>query len=339
MKLSNAVWCFRTLLFWYLTGILFACDHGEERPPDVSHIQISFDVTRWDKEIFQLKEKADIGRFLQQNPLFAGEVLHTDQYPHDSLAVNYLYNFLTNPGSRVLQEEIESVFGDLKDLQQEFEEAFKYLRFYYPEAPMPKIYTVITGFAGTDLLVSDSAVVIGLEYYLGDSASYRPLEFPEYILKRYQPHNIVPSVFLLLSGKYNQTPYEDQTMLAEMIYYGKAYYFTEKMIPNTPDSIIIGYTAEDMVNISDNQDLIWAHFVENQLLYESSHFVKKKYMDERPKTLEIGNKCPGRIGEWLGWEIVARYMDENPQENLENLMANQNVQEIFRQSKYKPVTH
>ena len=33
-------------------------------------------------------------------------------------------------------------------------------------------------------------------------------------------------------------------------------------------------------------------------------------MDERPKTLEIGDKCPGRIGEWLGWEIVNRYVDE-----------------------------
>ena len=90
-----------------------------------------------------------------------------------------------------------------------------------------------------------------------------------------------------MSSGLNKTEIEDKSMLAEMIYYGKAYYFTSQVLPHTQDSLLIGYSAEELQNINQNEDVIWAHFVEKQLLYETSHFTKKKYMDERPKN--IGN--------------------------------------------------
>jgi hypothetical protein len=89
------------------------------------------------------------------------------------------------------------------------------------------------------------------------------------------------------------------------------------------------------MDVNQNQDVIWAHFVDEQLLYETSHFTKKKYMDERPKTLEIGNKCPGRIGEWLGWEIVNEYMQQQDL-SLPQLMEISDARKVFMQSNYKP---
>jgi len=62
---------------------------------------------------------------------------------------------------------------------------------------------------------------------------------------------------------------------------------------------------------------------------------KKKYLDERPKVYEIGNKCPGRIGTWLGWEIVNKYMKVN-QVDLQSLMIEKDAQKIFTLSNYKP---
>jgi hypothetical protein len=122
-----------------------------------------------------------------------------------------------------------------------------------------------------------------------------------------------------------------------MIYFGKAYYFSKQILPFTADSLLIGYSGDDLRNVKENQEVIWAHFIEKQLLYENSHFIKKKYMDERPKTLEIGNKCPGRIGEWVGWEIVKKYMAEQ-QVALPELMGTADAQQVFMQSRYKPQT-
>lgn len=126
-------------------------------------------------------------------------------------------------------------------------------------------------------------------------------------------------------------------MLADMIFYGKAYYFASQILPDAPDSILIGYESTSIKDVNENQQIVWAHFVENELLYETSHFVKKKYLEERPKTLEIGNKAPGRIGVWLGWEIVKQYMRNHPEERLPDLMETKDAQQIFMKSRYKPI--
>jgi len=331
---GNAHKLFYTLFpFWGLI-LLSACD-GSKALPEVDHIEVSVEIERLDQQLFELQDKQQIAAFLQKHQAFSNEFLHVDQYPHDSLAVNYINGFLSNPGSQDLKSEIDQVFGDLSHLQQELEHAFKYLIYHYPDAKLPKVYTAVTGFAGNDLFVSDSVLIIGLDYYLGEGATYRPLEFPKYILQRYSPEYIVPSVLLLMSARVNNTQGEDKTMLADMIYYGKAYYFTSQLLPAVPDSVLIGYSAQEFSDALENQDVIWAHFVDKQLLYETNHFVKKKYMDERPKTLEIGDKCPGRIGEWLGWQIVKQYADET-EVSLNELMQTSDAGQIFMRSKYKP---
>ncbi|MCZ6692419.1 MAG: hypothetical protein O6939_00815, partial [Bacteroidetes bacterium] len=74
-----------------------------------------------------------------------------------------------------------------------------------------------------------------------------------------------------------------------------------------------------------------------QLIFETNYYVKQKYLEERPNIPEIGPKCPGRVGTWVGWEIVKSYFRQNPEVGLEQLMANQDAQAIFSQSKYKPI--
>ena len=330
--------CFKTGC-WILCGILLilanSCNTSRQNVPDVDNVEVTININRWDQQIFELANKEQVASFLQANPLYSNQFLQADQYPHDSLVVNYLNAFVNNPASKVLKREINSVFGETEQLKTDLEQAFKYLLHYYPETTIPKVYTAVTGFAGNDLFVSDSVIIIGLDYYLGEEATYRPLEFPQYILKRYRQEYIVPSIMLLWSSGLNKTELEDNSMLAEMVYYGKAYQFASQILPYTADSILIGYSGVEISDVNQNQDVIWAHFVEKQLLYETSHFVKKKYMDERPKTLEIGDKCPGRIGEWLGWQIVKKFVEEQ-QVELPELMAVSDARQVFMQSNYKP---
>ena len=63
---------------------------------------------------------------------------------------------------------------------------------------------------------------------------------------------------------------------------------------------------------------------------------KKHYVEERPSIPEIGNKCPGRIGQWLGWKIVKAYMKNNPDVSLADLMAEKDAKKIFDHSRFKP---
>ncbi|NJN42061.1 MAG: hypothetical protein HC811_07420 [Flammeovirgaceae bacterium] len=58
------------------------------------------------------------------------------------------------------------------------------MKYYYPDFKPPVIKTMLTGLE-TDLYVSDSLIVIGLDYYLGKGAKYRPNMY-EYMLRRYE---------------------------------------------------------------------------------------------------------------------------------------------------------
>ena len=82
--------------------------------------------------------------------------------------------------------------------------------------------------------------------------------------------------------------------------------------------------------------MIWANFIANELLFETNHLVKRKYLDERPKVYEIGNKCPGRVGAWVGWQIVKAYLARNSEMSLQDFMKISDAKKIFRESNYKP---
>jgi uncharacterized protein YjaZ len=50
--------------------------------------------------------------------------------------------------------------------------------------------------------------------------------------------------------------------------------------------------------------------------------------------LEIDNESPGRVGAWIGWQIVRSYMKNNEVTVAQLLKTN--AKQIFEKSKYKP---
>jgi hypothetical protein len=284
-----------------------------------------------------ISSKQDLVQLLDKHHVLRDHFFRRDQYPDDSVFVNELYNRFTNAHIDTLGMDVKRVFGNEADLKNEFAEAFKNLKYYYPEIRIPKIETVTSGLEN-DLFVSDSLIIVSLDYFLGAGAKYRP-DIYDYLLRQYVKENIVPSCMLLygIDSRINKVNPEDHTVLADMIAYGKSYYFAKHMVPCTPDSIFIWYTAEEVTGSRKNQDLIWARFIEDQVLYSTNHVMKQKYLGERPKTVEVGEKCPGRIAQWVGWEIVKKYMETHPTTTLPQLMQADNADNLFRESKYKPM--
>src|SRR5690606_15541068 len=142
-------------------------------------------------------------------------------------------------------------FADLADIEAAFENAFRHYKHYYPQGNIPKIQTMITGLY-RDLYVSDSLIIIGLEYFIGQDAKYKPNDVPAYIYRRFSPDYVVPASFLFLSEYFNRVDQEDQTLLNEMVTAGKSFYFTKAMMPCVPDSVVIGFTSEEISEVKKN---------------------------------------------------------------------------------------
>lgn len=282
--------------------------------------------------IEDLASTQTIDAYLQANPKeyeFFRFVFNF-QTPEDLLEENF--QLLQNPYVDTLYQETLRLISAQK-VAYDLDQAFARLKSFYPEFEAPKVQAVYSAF-GKDVYLSDSLIVIGLDYYLGEEASYRPNVY-DYILKRLTPDHLAPQLMQFMSLPYNATGDGKRTVLDEMIYYGKAFAFAKQMLPCTPDSLIVGYTSQDIANATVSEGVIWNHFLEEKLFYSEQPNHITRYIDERPNVLEIDRRAPGRIGQWLGWQIVKAYQEETDA-SFVDLMKETDAQKILTQSKYRP---
>ena len=294
-------------------------------------------IQRLDRQLFAAKSADSVRVFLNQNPAVSQLYFNANGAGNDTALVRELTNRVNNPALAEFNRQVQAEFGDLSDLNKQLSEAFASIKKDFPDFRTPKIVTLVSGFMGPDLLINDSLIVIGLDYFAGPKAKYRPpsLQYPQYILRRYQKEYIVPAIIFAISDKYNATNRSDQTMLADMVYYGKGYVFTKTMLPEVADSLVIGYSDKQLTETFNAQDIVWGHFIDNQLIYQTNPAIKGRYLNERPFTAEIGQRCPGAIGRWIGWRMVGRYHDKHDEVTITNLMRNSDARQIFEQSGYK----
>lgn len=292
-------------------------------------------IIRLDSLLFAAKNDAEVLKLLENNKAISETYFDTPTQNLPELAKK-LSEFIQNPALvQFYKETINNSSGiKIDSLQNAINEAFINIKAIYPNFKAPKVYTLFTGFAGKDIQVNDSSVVIGLEYFAGKKAKYRPQVY-DYQLNKYQKEYILPSILNQLAIKKAAIDPSDKSLLADMLFYGKCYQFTKTMIPNVADSLIIGYSQKELDATEISQEMVWAHMIDQKLLYESSPFKKAKYLEERPNTQEISPDCPGMIGRWLGWKIVKKYMENNSEQTLKSLLENQRAQDIFEKSKYK----
>ncbi|TYZ07027.1 gliding motility lipoprotein GldB [Hymenobacter lutimineralis] len=305
-----------------------------EQNPEVARVAAPVHMESLIQPFFQIKNPADAQQFLNAHPRFADQFLQRRQFPSDNLLDQRLTQLATNAGLQKLARETEAAFKDTAALRQQLHQAFQHVRYEFPDFRVPPVNLFVSGLS-QDVFVNDSLLVLGLDFFVGPKASYRP-NVPEYILRRYTPAHVLPTVMQAVSTKYNQRLAGSPTMLSEMVQFGKALYFTEKMLPCTSDSLLIGFTSRELEGLQYNEAKVWGHFIEKNLLYSTTPFVIQKYVGERPNTPEIDRTAPGRVGAWLGWQIVRKYMAEHPAVTLKQLMAEKDAQRILTQSKYRP---
>ena len=303
------------------------CDSFPDTEP------VTLEYINYENDFKNRKSDVEIQQFLDANKSLKEGFLMGNQYP-DSFVVDYLQRVNTSGGIDTIYKECKETYGDFGKWIKEFEDAFSLLNYYFPKEKSRSIATFIPGLM-RDLHIDDSTVVIGIDYFLGPKATFRPQNF-NYINKRYIPEAIVPMSMVFLSTKYNLSEFADKSLLAEMLYYGKSFYFSKKMLPCVADSLIIGYSKEEWKGSEKHTKDIWSYFVEKELLFETNHVEKKRYIEERPAVTEIGNKCPGRIGQWLGWKIIKAYAENNPDISLAEIMAEKDSKKILEYSKFKP---
>jgi uncharacterized protein YjaZ len=142
--------------------------------------------------------------------------------------------------------------------------------------------------------------------------------------------NIVDDLFTTMepAKKGNQ-------LIEQMVEEGKKLYVLDAFLPNTPDSLKTGYTQLQLNNCYEGEKNIWAYFIQSDLLYQFDPSQISQYVNDGPNTAELGQWSPGNIGQFVGWQIVKKWMDKNSTNTLEKLIKTP-AKQIFEEARYKP---
>ncbi len=309
----------------FLGLLVVSCAKKSKIEQEVEQVPIALSVERFDK-IFYETPVSDFKEMRQKYATFFPK-----QFP-DSLFISKMQD----PLYRELYTEVQKKYADFGPVQTEIEDVFRFMKYYFPNKPLPqKVTTLISEMDYQNkIILTDTLMLISLDLYLGKEHKF--YEFPDYFRQTFERSQILPDVVTAFSETVTPPP-TDKSFLAQMIYFGKELYLKDAMLPNYSDFDRIGYTQEQLNWCKENESEIWRYFIEENILYDTDSKLIQRFIAPAPFSkfyLEIDNESPGRVGIWIGWQIVRSFMKNNEVSLPELLQLD--AKEIFTRSKYKP---
>lgn len=327
---------FLNIIIFFLLFSSCSSDHERSLIIDVSSVDIGdFDIIRYEQDLFSINPgniKAELKSIQSKYWIFLGDDLDNIKN------LNQLKDYITDPDLIHLFKATEAAFPDLNEITLELQQAFQYFKYYFPNENIPGVYTYISGLQFEyPVQLAEYAMIIGLDLYLGTSFDdYRKIGIPEYKIARMLSSNLAVDCMTELSYTVFKNPLKNRTFLDEIIQLGKIQYFLDATLPEKAEHLKIGYTEEQLNWCQNNEGNIWAFIIDNQILYTADYQITRKFITDGPFTLAFSKDSPARIGQWIGWQIVRSFMNNNKDIRLADLFDITDSQDILSKSKYKP---
>ena len=253
-------------------------------------------------------------------------------------AVAYLKAFAIDTFCVYLNRMVVESFSDDKALKKEIKSVYQRLRYYYPAIEVPDTYFYVSGvdYEIPSVMIQPEGVLISLDYYLGnDDKIYDYIGMPRYRSLRCQPSYITRDIAQAFYDNMFAIRTAKKDVLSEMISAGKRLYFIEAMNPALPDSVLFGYSSKQSQWAQQYEADIWASLVGENLLYANDMMAFRTFFGDAPFTQAFSQEAPARLGEFIGLQIIRSYMTHN-EVSLQDLLNNNDIQQIFQDSQYKP---
>lgn len=327
------------VLAMFLT--LSACT---DDPLDVnlSGLEVQLDFKRLDQDLFELNPaagqtevdpiKEKYGDFLRD---YCEGVLRIGS-PDDPSFPYSISQFITDENMQMLYDDVQAEYASTEAIQQDLNRAFSYFHYHFPDSTIPEVVFNISAL-NYAIVATPSTLAIGLDMFLGaDHPIYSMVGLPQYMVRNMKREQIVPQAMKGWLQSMYETQAERKNLLEHMIFEGKILYALDATLRDSPDSVKIAFTSESMQWCQQFEGRVWAHLIETDLLYTTKYMDINKWINQAPFVSGIPKDSPGRLGQWVGWQIVRKYMAKNPETTLEELMTEQDAQLILTGSTYKP---
>ena len=302
--------------------LMFSCEKETSKNIDVSAIKVNVKIDRFDQQFYNANEKT----------LEVVKLEYPYLFPHQNDSI-WLHKI---ESEKELYLKSEEVFKNFETEKDNIEELFKHVKYYHSSFNVPKIVTLITNLDYESKVVyADSLLFVSLDMYLGkNSEVYK--DFPLYLAQNFDKNYLMVDIAKSIGERYFIESKKRQ-FIDLIINEGKKMYLIDSYLPSVSDAQKIGYSNDKFDWAVANETQLWKYFIENKLLYSTDQNLHERFIANAPFSkfyIDIDKDSPGRIGVWIGWQIVRSYMNNN-NVTLQQLLQTSS-EEIFRKSKYKP---
>ncbi len=326
----------KTLLFFLTLFLSSSCSiQGGNPYADADPVIIR----RFDKDLYHLIEtndKAQETAIRQSYPLMLaifGKGVLNIQHPEMPGFFDKLVNYFSEPTLNGLYKDAIAQYDSIADIEKELGQAFAWCKDQLPGFRQPIVYMHISGF-NQNVLTGEGLLSLSIDKYLGtDYPLYANFFYPYQRLKMQRLYVVPDYLTGWLMTEYPFTG-KEAVLLERMVYEGKLKYLVAQAIPDRTPAQLLGMTEEGYAWCKQYEETIWKTIIERKHLYTPDQITTARYFEDTPATF-LSDQAPGNIGTFIGWQIVARYLEETKATPAVLLQAD-SAQEILAQSKYKP---
>ncbi len=301
-------------------------------------------VHRFDQELFSVdiysfeKGAAELTRkYPKFMTLFSNRIIEIGDTSSEDF-YNYLKMFTTDQAVFNMYKRVEKVYPDFVSYSALLDEGFSKFNNFFPDKKIPEVYTYVSGF-NQSVVTTEDFVGVSLEKYLGyEEPLYNELTpaLPLYERNRMNPSNLVPDIFRAWIVTSFDYPEKQNNLLANMIHEGRSVYLLKQIIPDLPDTIVLGFDTKKLKFCVEAEKDMWTYLIEQKLLFITDQLRINQFIEEGPFTKDFNRESPARAAVWLGYRIVEEYMKRNKQVTLQELMSEKDFQKILSESRYNP---
>lgn len=325
--------------------LIISCNN-KSTAPDVSDIKINLKTERFEQSFFTtdtVNLSAGLASVQQKFPAF---------YPFFTEVI--LSIPAKEPAKEIILQQViraykpfydslEPKYRDINWLNKDLTKSFQYVKYYYPSYRIPAIITFIGTLDAPGIVLTPQYLGIGLQQFAGKNFSaYSDPEiqqiYPSYISRRFDKEYITPNAMKAIVDDLYPDTSQSAGLIDQMIERGKQWWLLDHFLPDAPDSLKTGYTGKQVAWVKANEGNIWGSIQSNTPdIYTLDQERIQNYIGEAPFTqnMEASNSSPGNIGQWVGWQIVKKFAEKNPELTLKQVLETPS-RKIFQEAKYKP---
>jgi hypothetical protein len=332
----------RILILAFLLGSVLVTSCRDRNKAAVV-TDISLKVVRYEKELMAIDiyNIADsVSRLSKKYPkftaLFTSRIIEVGDTVQPMFGA-HISSFMTDQSIYNLHMRVADVFADFDAELISLKAGFNSCRKFFPEKAVPTVYTYVSGL-NQSIVIADTILGISLDKYLGVNEPiyntvYPPI--PNYLKSTMQREYIAPEAiraWLLTEGNVLQ---RSGNFLTQVLNEARAVYITKQLLV-LDDTLLWGFTPEQLVFCQSNEKQMWAYLIENKLLFSTDNFRISQFINSGPFTKDFSTDSPARAAVWLGYQIIESYMQRNKEVSLSELLAETDFQKILNEARYNP---